>query len=343
MAFSEITFNDKIQIISRPELPDTEKFMAIDANEIKEVVNNNADEAITQLADIAKGTTKVGDSNKLNGMESGNFVRRFNPTTYFSGNLNDLTEPGNQYFVHSGAQNLPPDAPLGWGSVMVFYTATNYIQQLYVGITGWIYTRYRGGDGVWNDWNRFYMSRYHMIPDEDNTYDVGTAASRMRNIYAGTGTINISDLFMKKYIKSLNDKKILNFIMDLDSVEYTFNAGMRTHFGLLAQQVEWAMNKNNMWSLDFAGLIVSPIYEEFETGEFTEEIVTDESGREIVKKIPVMKKEIVGETYGLRYDEFIAPLIKVVQIQQKEIEEVKNENEEIKARLTRLEKLSIVQ
>lgn len=58
-----------------------------------------------------------------------------------------------------------------------------------------------------------------------------------------------------------------------------------------------------------------------------------------------IKYEVIeGEyDYALRYEEFIAPLIKVVQEHEKEIEELKNKNTELENKyndlLSRIEKL----
>ena len=84
----------------------------------------------------------------------------------------------------------------------------------------------------------------------------------------------------------------------------------RTHYGFIAQDIEELMNTLNMDSSDFAGFIKSPKknirYE-------------DENGNKLKKPV----EEVIENEYdyALRYDEFIAPLIKVVQEQQKTIEQ----------------------
>ena len=84
----------------------------------------------------------------------------------------------------------------------------------------------------------------------------------------------------------------------------------RTHYGLIAQDVEELMKKLNMDSSDFAGFIKSP-----------KKIIKyeDENGKKLENPI----EEVIENEYdyALRYDEFIAPLIKVVQEQQKMIEQ----------------------
>jgi hypothetical protein len=147
-------------------------------------------------------------------------------------------------------------------------------------------------------------------PGADNSHDIGTSSYRWEDVYATNGTIQTSDERQKDnitpstlgldFIKALNPVayKWKNYtstvnVDDVEAevdengnainqvtkeVEHTFT---RTHYGMIAQEVEAALNGS-----DFAGLI----YDE-------------ESDR-----------------YGLRYTEFVAPLIKAVQEQQATIE-----------------------
>jgi predicted RNase H-like nuclease (RuvC/YqgF family) len=55
----------------------------------------------------------------------------------------------------------------------------------------------------------------------------------------------------------------------------------------------------------------------------------------------VDKPKNAEDKYGLRYAEFVPVLVKALQDQQKEIEDIKNENKDLKKRLERLEKIMI--
>ena len=68
----------------------------------------------------------------------------------------------------------------------------------------------------------------------------------------------------------------LDFINELNPISYTFISGSRTHYGLGAQSVETTLESFEKDSMDFAGLIT-------------------------------------GSNYGLRYSEFISPMIKAIQ------------------------------
>ena len=135
-------------------------------------------------------------------------------------------------------------------------------------------------------------------PSKDNFVELGSPIARWKNIYAATGTINASDANDKTDIASLNVEQTMSFAMAINPVSHKFINGVRTHYGLVAQQVKEAMDSVGLTDMDFAGWIKSP--------------VVDEDGKD------------TGEyTYGLRYTEFIPLLLKVVQEQQKQINELK--------------------
>jgi hypothetical protein len=142
--------------------------------------------------------------------------------------------------------------------------------------------------------------------------DLGKSSFHWRNIYANNGTIQTSDRTKKTNINNLDIQKIKSFIMGLIPSSYEMIDGTsgRTHYGLIAQDVEELMKKLNMDSSDFAGFIKSP-----------KKIIKyeDENGKKLENPI----EEVIENEYdyALRYDEFIAPLIKVVQEQQKMIEQ----------------------
>ncbi len=146
------------------------------------------------------------------------------------------------------------------------------------------------------------------ISDKAN---LGASNFKWGNIYAINGTIQTSDRTRKTDINNLETQKAQSFINGLNPVSYKMIDGTsgRTHYGFIAQDIEELMNDLNMDSSDFAGFIKSP-----------KKVIKykDENGNKL--KNPI-EEIIEGEyDYSLRYDEFIAPLIKVVQEQQKAIE-----------------------
>ena len=161
------------------------------------------------------------------------------------------------------------------------------------------------------DSNSLYPSS-RIVSNVNTPYvDLGKTSLKWRNIYASNGTIQTSDRTKKTNINSLETQKVQAFINGLNPVSYKMIDGTsgRTHYGFIAQDIEELMNALHMDSKDFAGFIKSP-----------KKVVKyeDEHGNKLKKPV---EEIIEGEyDYSLRYDEFIAPLIKVVQEQQKAIE-----------------------
>lgn len=115
-------------------------------------------------------------------------------------------------------------------------------------------------------------------------------------MYVSSGTAVTSDRNLKNTIDDLDAEMSEEFIMGLRPSSYKYNESEsgRTHFGLIAQDVEETLKEIGLTTKDFAGLVI--------------ENEKSEDGNE------------ENKTYALRYEEFMAPLIKVVQMQQKTIE-----------------------
>lgn len=129
-----------------------------------------------------------------------------------------------------------------------------------------------------------------ITPNSDNAYIFGNSGLRWQALYAANGTIQTSDEREKTDI--IDSPLGLDFITSLRPVAYKFKvgknevledgsvvpvAGTRQHFGLLAQDV-----KQKVGNVDFGGWILTD--------------TTDAQSAQ-----------------GLRYDEFISPLIKAIQ------------------------------
>lgn len=138
---------------------------------------------------------------------------------------------------------------------------------------------------------------------------LGRAALRWGNIYAENGEIQVSDRNMKNSIEDLPEKYITLFD-NISPKRFKMNAGTsgRYHTGYIAQEVEDAMTAAGIDSQEFAGFIKDK----------------DSDGNDI---------------YMLRYDEFAA--IRDAKIKQLETDilALKTTNEELKARIEKLEKL----
>lgn len=152
---------------------------------------------------------------------------------------------------------------------------------------------------------------------------LGIANQKWRAVFAQNGTIQTSDRNAKHDISGLDPEKITAFIMGLKPSSYVFNDADsgRTHWGLISQDIEELFPQLGMTSMDFAGFIKSPKTEDYYE-DVSETVTNEETGEEkTVTRKELKTRTVEGEyIYSLRYDEFIAPLICMVQKQQKQIE-----------------------
>ena len=152
---------------------------------------------------------------------------------------------------------------------------------------------------------------------------LGVANQKWRAVFAQNGTIQTSDRNAKHDITDLDPEKITAFIMRLKPSSCVFNDADsgRTHWGLISQDIEELFPQLGMTSMDFAGFIKSPKTEDYYE-DVSETVTNEETGEEkTVTRKELKTRTVEGEyIYSLRYDEFIAPLICMVQKQQKQIE-----------------------
>ena len=150
-----------------------------------------------------------------------------------------------------------------------------------------------------------------IIPKEDNQHDLGTSALRWDDVYATNGTINTSDRTKKNTI--VDSDLGLSFVNKLKPVSYKLNGGTRTHYGLIAQDVETVLSEISKPTTDFAGYI---------KGELSDVLYTEDEPLPAGKNVGDVKTP-ASINYGLRYGEFIAPLIKAVQELSNEVSALK--------------------
>ena len=191
----------------------------------------------------------------------------------------------------------------------------------------WIRCEVDGPVNLYHDGNlkfRTYgsgaMSYGHIRPDTDDSYDLGISGARWDDVYATNGTIQTSDRNNKNTI--VDSDLGLSFVNKLKPVSYKFNNKTRTHYGLIAQDVETTLSDISKSTSGFAGFIKEDIPDQLYIKE--DEIPEG-------KKVGDLKTAAYT-TYGLRYNEFISPLIKAVQELSAEVETLKTEVAALKAK-----------
>ena len=154
--------------------------------------------------------------------------------------------------------------------------------------------------------------------------NIGTGSYRWGQIYSTSSSISTSDRTLKNTIQSSDLG--LDFIKKLNPVSYKFNDGTsgRTHYGLISQDVETVLTSLGKTGVDFGGFCKDK--------NTRVETKPDENGEMIDVQI-----EEEGDTYSLRYEEFIGPLVKAIQELTTKIEILEQDNITLRARVTNLE------
>lgn len=195
-------------------------------------------------------------------------------------------------------------ARLSWGSTSTFVADSNG-------------NAYVGGDSIiFEIEDSPYVGLYDhttygsLRPCEtDTTMHLGNASFKWDSLYAKNGTIQTSDQNLKYDIENVPDRYVTLFD-NLTPRRFKMVEGTsgRYHVGYVAQEVEAAMNTAGVSSQEFAGFIKDK----------------DADGNDV---------------YMLRYGEFDAIRDAKIKQLESELNALKADNEDLKARIERLEQL----
>lgn len=147
-------------------------------------------------------------------------------------------------------------------------------------------------------------------PDTNGGAYLGSGSYKWHSIYCTDGAFNGSDRKLKENIADLDAESNKAFVLSLRPVSYKLKTGegKRTHNGFIAQEVREAA-ENTVG--DIAAYQASVIDGDEE--KYYDPTVPDEK-----------------LLWQLNYSELIAPIVKLVQSQQQEIERLKKEVEKLK-------------
>ena len=134
-------------------------------------------------------------------------------------------------------------------------------------------------------------------------------------VYLGaSGTTAVtSDRNVKKDIVDIDDK-YMKFFDLLRAVTFKYTNGHRDHGGMIAQEVEEALEASGLTTEQFGGIVIE---EDVTLNPDYDTNLTDEEN--------AANEEHYDKLYSLRYEEFIPLLIKKVQNLQKQINDLKGE------------------
>jgi hypothetical protein len=173
----------------------------------------------------------------------------------------------------------------------------------------------------------------NITPGTDDTYDVGTASYRWDDIYATNTTIQSSDERLKD---DITDSDLgLDFICDLRPISYRWKDYTATERHHVLKEDEYDEDGNQLYVEE--EMEVEHTYARTHYGMVAQEVeaTLSEHGKTTEQFAGFIHNED-ADMYGLRYAEFIAPMIKSIQ-------ELKAENDDLKAKyndlLARVEEL----
>jgi len=179
--------------------------------------------------------------------------------------------------------------------------------------------------GASNRWSRIYTDIFYALegglnlrPRLDNSYDLGGSSYRWDDVRATNSVIQTSDRNDKTNISG--STLGLDFVNSLNPVSFQWVSGSRTHYGLIAQEVSASLMSASINTSNFAGFVKSDIYESssFHTSSIDTSSIDTHSVQYDTKELEKGGFNIddftyVKTTYGLRYSEFISPMIKAIQ------------------------------
>ena len=163
-------------------------------------------------------------------------------------------------------------------------------------------------------------SANNFIPDTDNAMGCGGGQHRWTSVNATNGTIQTSDKKEKTHISYLSDQdqqeNVKDFIMSLKPVKYMWKEnGHRIHLGFYAQDV--AKDANS--TIGDTSLFTAAHYEKDDNGESIDVGYTPDTPDEEL-------------SWGLKYQEFIAPMVSMIQMQQKQIDKLQSQIQQLQER-----------
>ena len=175
-----------------------------------------------------------------------------------------------------------------------------------------------------------------IFPATDDARDLGHASFRWDDVYATNTTISSSDERIKQ---DISDSDLgYDFVKALKPRSYKLQSGSRTHYGMIAQEVAAACETLKKSTDDFAGYIKSPVIEGVVDDDgkpvmideldkngnvVTSTDIRDGEMVEVTQKVQATT-ETGDHTYGLRYSEFIAPIISTLQTLIDKVEALEN-------------------
>ncbi len=287
-------------------------------------------------------TPSSHNHNLKNVTDLSNIMEIYNKSLCFLNNIFDIHIKDVNYYAIIGI-SLPNKRLTVYENICNFELGTMRMLAMDKEVTIWTSGgEYTKGLSLITERN----SKGCLKPETDGCLKLGQSGKRWEDIYSVNPAISTSGREAKKEISYtgnasreysstyMDDAQLISLILGLKACVYKFkeNDSNRPHHGLIAQDVEELLQKLGI--KDHAAFIKSPKTKDIEV----EEEYTDNDGSKKTRKRTV-QEEVPGEyVYGLRYEEFIADIIRFCQILYNRNTELENALEEQKKKAENLEK-----
>jgi len=282
-------------------------------------------------ASVAGGLNGIQDCYRL----YAGGLRNFRKQSFFANNTESLTmdDSGNVSIGYTGSGGgwLYVDYPnrrIGIGTKtpsLSFDVNSGMIISGNVRITGSLSVGFNSAAATGSAGKNVIQVSGNVLPSGTLTHDLGSSSLSWNNLYVKDGIIQSSDRDLKTdiYPSDLG----IDFINSLNPVSYKFTNGTsgRTHYGLIAQEIEQVLIQKNIDTKDFAGFIKNKYLVPI-TKQVTYEYVDANNTLQyetssVIEMVEDNNKEYI---YSLRYSEFISPMIKAIQQLNNKLLELEN-------------------
>lgn len=184
---------------------------------------------------------------------------------------------------------------------------------------------------------------FQVFPTSNNSSagtDIGHSSYRFRNIvgrtlYSDSGTVSTSDRNLKHDITNLSDEIVEKIVDGLIPKSFKFNDGDsgRTHYGIIAQELEELLISIGIDPNDFAPLV--KVWED-KIVKTERNIIGKDGKLQTITEETIEKDTDKEPTYHVRYEEFIMILVQYCQNLKKKNTDLEDKYNELTSKVNEI-------
>lgn len=184
---------------------------------------------------------------------------------------------------------------------------------------------------------------FQVFPTSNNSSastDIGHSSYKFRNIvgrtlYSDSGTVSTSDRNLKHDITNLSDEIVEKIVDGLIPKSFKFNDGDsgRTHYGIIAQELEELLISIGIDPNDFAPLV--KVWED-KIVKTERNIIGQDGNPQTIIETTIEKDTDKEPTYHIRYEEFIMILVQYCQNLKKKNTDLEDKYNELTSKVNEI-------